>query len=90
MPREIPALSPELVRAFHRCMLYAPPERLSRCLRTMFIEYIAHNRDFLPPDFDGWVDDLSLLFGLLDIAIKETKGWHDEEVISVSEGMKVG
>jgi len=76
MSQEIPALSEKLVKAFHHFILYAPPERLNRNLRTLLIEYIGDNYEFLPPDFNRWIDDMSLLFDLLDIAVEETKGWH--------------
>ena len=68
-----------LAEAFHHFMLYTPPDRLNRCLRTLLIEYIAHNKDFLSPDFDRWMDDLTLLFDLLDKAGKETRGWYDAD-----------
>lgn len=68
-----------LAKAFHHFMLYTPPDRLSRCLRTLLIEYIAHNKDFLSAEFDRWMDDLTLLFDLLDKAGKETRGWYDAD-----------
>lgn len=73
-----------LAEAFHHFMVYTPPDRLNRCLRTLLIEYIGHNKDFLSPEFEKWMDDLTLLFELLDRAAKETRGWYDEEEESES------
>ena len=70
-------VSERLAEAFRHFMLYTPPDRVNRCLRTLLIEYIGHNKDFLSPEFDDWMDDLSLLFSLLDTAAKETRGWYD-------------
>ena len=70
-------VSERLAEAFNHFMLYTPPDRVNRCLRTLLIEYIGHNKDFLSPEFDDWMDDLSLLFSLLDMATKETRGWYD-------------
>jgi hypothetical protein len=87
-------VSERLAEAFHHFMLYTPPERLNRCLRTLLIEYIGHNKDFLSPEFDGWMDDLTLLFELLDRAAKETRGWYeaddDDNEIQLHGGLKEG
>ena len=72
-------VSERLAEAFHHFMLYTPPERLNRCLRTLLIEYIGHNKDFLSPEFDSWMDDITLLFELLDRAAKETRGWYETD-----------
>jgi hypothetical protein len=74
-------VSERLAEAFHHFMLYTPPERLNRCLRTLLIEYIGHN-------------NLTLLFELLDRAAKETRGWYeaddDDNEIQLHGGLKEG
>lgn len=41
-------------------------ERLSKNLRKILLDYIGQNKDWLPVDFDLQLNDLNLLFDLLD------------------------
>lgn len=71
-------LPPRIENAFKLFLKRTPPERLNRTVRTLFIEYLSHQHDFLPPDFHLYLDDLSNLFILLDKIDCETKGWYTE------------
>jgi hypothetical protein len=76
-------ISKELYDAFNLFVFHTPTQLLSRNLRTLLMEYLIEHHDFLPPNFHNHIDDLSHLFDLLDRISQETKGWHDEEEISV-------
>lgn len=59
-------ISDDLLKAFEYFMNTTPPERLSRIVREMFMDYLIHHHEMLPVDFENWVMDLTHLFDLLE------------------------
>lgn len=66
-------LSPTLHRAFVQFLECTPPERLSRHIRTMFLESLRDRQDIPSSQFNHTVDDLLNLFDLLDRVEDEKK-----------------
>lgn len=72
-------LPKNIEEAFKSFLNHTPPERLSRTIRTLLMEYLVHQHEFLPTNFHCYLDDLSSLFTLLDNLNAETKGWYTDE-----------
>ncbi|HEY9009047.1 hypothetical protein [Ohtaekwangia sp.] len=72
-------ITEDLQVAFRVFVTRTPPDRLNRAVRTLLVDYLAENHEFLPHDFNVMIDDLSRLFDLLDQITTETKDWHREE-----------
>ena len=45
--------------------------RVSQNLRTVFFDYLRNQREGLPAEFDGILNDMEALFELLDVAAEE-------------------
>jgi hypothetical protein len=52
---------------------FVSPEELSRHLRQVFMVYVHHEHELLPPDFDRMTDNFYFLFEFLDAAEREKK-----------------
>jgi len=76
-------LPPKIEDALKVFLKRTPPERLSRTVRTLLMEYLLNKHDFLPPDFHIYLDDLANLFALCDQLDTETKGLYSRD----GEGM---
>ncbi|WP_333820665.1 hypothetical protein, partial [Ohtaekwangia sp.] len=59
-------LSPKIEEALRIFLNRTPPNRLSRTVRLLLLEYLIHQHDFLPLDFHVSLGDLSNLFKLFD------------------------
>ena len=59
-------LNENLQNAIARFYDESVPARVSRNLRRIFFDYLAHEKDALPVDFDLYLNDLANLFELLD------------------------
>jgi hypothetical protein len=73
-------ITEDLQVAFRVFVTRTPPDRLNRTVRTLLVEYLASNHEFLPPDFNLILDDLSHLFNLLDRIAEQTSGLHDNDI----------
>ena len=59
-------LTPDQKEAIAKFLDSCNCSRLSKNLRRMFFDYLLHEKDALPVDFDLYINDLSLLFDFLD------------------------
>lgn len=66
--------SERLVRELVRFLEYAPPGRLRKNRRKMFLLYLSYEQEDLPLDFDDYILDLYGLLEFLDTAEEETRG----------------
>jgi hypothetical protein len=65
-------LSKELSEKFYSFITDHPPERVSRHLRTILLDYIGYESEIgLPIDFNIYLLELNDLFDLLDCAVDE-------------------
>lgn len=67
--------SQELVDALTTFLTQHDPSRISRDLRRIFLDYLIHQVEVLPLNFNDAVAGLYDLFELLDKATVETKDW---------------
>ncbi|HEY9006995.1 MAG TPA: hypothetical protein VIM75_12735 [Ohtaekwangia sp.] len=72
------SLPPKVEDAIKNFLDRTPPNRLSRTVLLLLMEYLIHQHDFLPLDFHVSLGDLSNLFKLFDQLDAATKGWYDE------------
>ena len=49
------------------------PERISKHLRIVFLDYLKMQNIGLPTDFDNILNDVEALFDLLDVIAEEKK-----------------
>jgi hypothetical protein len=66
-------LNKKLIKEFDNFLEYAPPERLSRNLRNMFLMYLSHEQDGLPNNFKDTIIDFYLLLEFLDNSAEELR-----------------
>jgi hypothetical protein len=68
------------LKALERFIDLAQPERVSKTLRTLLVEYLVNKSDLLPLDFDYMIEDVRNLFELLDrLGFKELPVGEGEE-----------
>ena len=66
-------LNKKLIKEFDSFLEYAPPDRLSRNLRNMFLFYLSYETDGLPVNFSDTIIDFYLLLEFLDNSAEELK-----------------
>ena len=71
-------ISQQLTDGFKYFLTHHEPDKLSRDLRNIFLDYLKHQFEFLPTEFVTTISGLYGLFELLDVAADETKNWKRE------------
>jgi len=61
-------LNKRIIEELDNLLDFVPPEQLSKSIRDIFLCYLYHEKDSLPPDFKDTVTNLQFLFGFLDEA----------------------
>jgi hypothetical protein len=74
-------LTPGLKLALRQFFETHDAERVNRNLRRMLLSSLENElRVGVPLYFDEWLWQVNDLFELLDIAAKETKNWHQQDL----------
>ena len=71
-------MSQQLMDGFKYFLTCHDPNKISRNLMYMFLDYLKHQFEFLPADFVTTISGLHDLLELLNLAEDETKDWKRE------------
>ncbi|MHB1920988.1 MAG: hypothetical protein ACYCOO_02010 [Chitinophagaceae bacterium] len=72
-------LSPALEEKISQFLEYHPPQRISRNLRRILLDYLHQELQVgVPDDIENMLGDLYALFEVLDEAEEETKYWEKQ------------
>lgn len=71
-------ITEELMEYFNLFLQDHSPERISRSLRKVFLDYMRQQTAGLDVKFDAILDDMEALFDLLDVCLDGTKEWKNK------------
>lgn len=70
--------SEDLLDKFRYFLQDHSPERISRSLRKVFLDYMRQQTAGLDVEFDAILDDMEALFDLLDVCSERPKDWKNK------------
>ena len=68
-----------IMEEFKYFMILVPPARLNRNLRKLLVDYLYHQNDDLPEDFNDYLKDLYYLMEFLDKLSIASKELHPDK-----------